>query len=161
MAKFILGFAAGFAAVFVVALAVAYAGGFPVDGTAEPFEIETRHARAALKARLAKDADGIRNPLTADEPTLREGLRIYRDNCSGCHGERGKPSPWGTTSFFPRVPQLDDHPSDLTPGQMFVAVKNGIRYTGMGAWQKLMKEDDIWKVVTFLGHVDRAPPGKQ
>ena len=53
--------------------------------------------------------------------TLLQGLRTYRRNCAGCHDKYGAP----------RVPQFADEGSSLSPAQMFVAVKHGIRGTGM------------------------------
>jgi len=44
---------------------------------------------------------------------------------------------------------------------MFVAVKNGIRYSGMGAWNGMMSDEDIWKVVTFPEHIQSLPPEVQ
>jgi len=41
---------------------------------------------------------------------------------------------------------------------MFWIVKHGVRYTGMGAWDKLLSDDEIWKVVTFLNHMEHLPP---
>ena len=40
---------------------------------------------------------------------------------------------------------------------MFWVVKHGIRYSGMGAWDDLMEDEDIWRVVTFLSSL-REPP---
>jgi len=49
-------------------------------------------------------------------------------------------------------------PPRLTAPQMFWIVKHGVRYTGMGAWDKLLSDDEIWKVVTFLNHMEHLPP---
>ena len=47
-----------------------------------------------------------------------------------------------------------DDPVPMT----FVVVKHGIRYTGMGAWQGLMPDDDMWRVALFLNRVESLPP---
>jgi hypothetical protein len=41
---------------------------------------------------------------------------------------------------------------------MFLVVRNGIRYSGMGAWKDLMSEEDTWKVVLFLSNMKSLPP---
>ena len=41
---------------------------------------------------------------------------------------------------------------------MFVAIKDGIRYSGMGAWDGMMSDEEIWKVATFLEHIGSLPP---
>ena len=68
-----------------------------------------------------------------------------------------RPSPWGTTSFFPRVPQFATEPPNRPEWQIYWIVKNGIRNTGMGAWSQLMTDDQIWKVSGFLSHVTSLP----
>jgi hypothetical protein len=40
---------------------------------------------------------------------------------------------------------------------MFVVVKDGIRYTGMGAWDGMLSDDEIWKAVMFLSRVQSLP----
>jgi hypothetical protein len=37
-------------------------------------------------------------------------------------------------------------------------VKHGVRYTGMGAWNGLLSDDEIWKVDTFLNRMENLPP---
>jgi mono/diheme cytochrome c family protein len=37
-------------------------------------------------------------------------------------------------------------------------VKHGVRYTGMAAWDGLLSDDEIWKVVTFLSNSEQLPP---
>jgi mono/diheme cytochrome c family protein len=40
---------------------------------------------------------------------------------------------------------------------MFFVVKNGIRYTGMGAWDGMLSDVEIWQVVTFLNNLKSLP----
>jgi mono/diheme cytochrome c family protein len=84
-------------------------------------------------------------------------MKIFRANCAGCHGEFGHPSQWGTTGFYPRVPQFADVPPTLSAPEMFFVVKNGIRYTGMGAWDGMLSDGEIWQVVTFLNNLKSLP----
>ena len=88
-------------------------------------------------------------------------MRLYRDNCAGCHGEAGKPSAWGNGGFYPRVPQFAAEPPAQPDWQLFAIVTNGVRYSGMGAWDRLMSSDARWKVVTFLSHLQSLPPEVQ
>jgi mono/diheme cytochrome c family protein len=92
------------------------------------------------------------------EETLRAGLKIYRINCAGCHGDFGQSSTWGANGFYPRVPQFADAPPTLRSEEMFLVVRDGIRYSGMGAWKDLISETDTWKVVLFLSNLKSLPP---
>ena len=142
----------------LVALIAFLLGRFPVPATSVPPRWEASLARKAIAASVARQAQRVQNPVPPTNDNLRLGLKIYRDNCSGCHGDAGKPSQWGTTAFYPRVPQFDSEPPLKPDWQMFWIVKRGVRYTGMGAWESLMSDEDIWKVVGFLSHLKNLPP---
>jgi hypothetical protein len=43
-------------------------------------------------------------------------------------------------------------------------IRHGIKMTGMPAWDKVLSDTDIWKVITFLrkmGDLDKLPPAAQ
>jgi mono/diheme cytochrome c family protein len=40
-------------------------------------------------------------------------------------------------------------------------IHNGVRYTGMPAWDQTLSEPDIWKVTAFLTRIDKLPPAVQ
>jgi thiosulfate dehydrogenase len=111
-----------------------------------------------LQASLFRQAAGLKNPLNPSNEVLIAGLKSFKMNCAGCHGSRGQPSQWGTRNFYPRVPQFADNPPHLSSPQMFVAIKHGIRYSGMGAWDGIMSDEEIWKVATLLEQIGSLPP---
>ena len=158
MQKFLCGLLVGAVLVPVAGLAAAFLGWTPVHATANPSGWEILLARKALAASVARQAPKLQNPITPTSENLRSGLKIYRDTCAGCHGETAKPSHWGTTGFYPRVPQFDSDKPLKPDWQMFWVVKHGVRYTGMGAWEGEMSEVNIWKVVTFLSYLEKLPP---
>jgi hypothetical protein len=92
---------------------------------------------------------------------LAAGLKSFKMNRAGCHGLPGQPSHWGTRNFYPRVPQFADAPPDLSAPQIFVAIKHGIRYSGMGGGDGMMTDEEIWKVPTFLERIGCLPPEVQ
>jgi hypothetical protein len=110
-------------------------GWLPVSTTAVPSYCESAFGQAMLQASLSRQAAGLTNPIRPSNEVLITGLKIFKMNCAGCHGSRGQPSQWGTKNFYPRVPQFADHPPHLSTSQMFIAIKQGIRYSGMGAWE--------------------------
>jgi mono/diheme cytochrome c family protein len=158
MAKFLAGLIVGFLLLPLIIAAAARFGLLPLTATAPPPRWETRIGRAALRASVARRASHTASPVPVTDDSLRAGMRLYRMNCAGCHGDYAGPSEWGATGFYPRVPQFADEPSRFTAPQMFFVVKNGVRYSGMGAWEKLMSDDDIWRVVGFLSRIRSLPP---
>jgi len=141
-----------------VAVVMLYFGLSPWHGTSQPAYWENRVARRALHAAVRREAANLRLPINITDDTLLAGMKIYRTNCAGCHGDFGQPSAWGTAGFYPRVPQFPNSPPTLRSEEMFLIVRNGVRYTGMGAWKDLISEDDTWKVVSFLSRLQSLPP---
>ena len=153
----ILAFIIGLASLPIGALLVIWLGWWPTRATSSPPTWEQAFAQSALRSSVARRARGITNPIPVSDETLLAGMKTYRMNCAGCHGDFGQPSHWGTTGFYPRVPQFAAAPSRLAPPEMFFVVKNGIRYSGMGAWDGMLSDDEIWKVVSFLSHIQSLP----
>ena len=92
---------------------------------------------------------------------VRDFAILYKLNCAGCHGGLDrKPVQFGS-SFYPPAPQLILHPPDDPEWHTFYVVHNGVRYTGMPAWEKNLSEEDIWKVTGFLSHIEKLPQGAQ
>jgi thiosulfate dehydrogenase len=133
----------------LTAALIAISGFWPISATPQPPTWETTMARHALDASVSREAPRLRNPLPANEETLLAGLKMYRDGCAGCHGAYQKPSHWGTTAFYPRVPQFGSEPTTKPDWQMFWIVKNGIRYSGMAAWDGEISDERIWQWSRF------------
>lgn len=155
---------AGISFLPVAVLVAGFLGYIPLDSVSHPPGWEEKIAHEFLEASLEKRAEGLVNPLKGTDEELLAGLRNYRDNCAGCHGDYNQPSPWGSKNFYPRVPQFGVHQHDVheehehEAAQMFVAVKYGIRYSGMGAWQGMLTDGEIWQTVTFLSRLESLPP---
>ena len=161
MRNFACGLLVGLLVSPILSAIVLVCGWTSVHATAAPSRWETFVGRNALAASVGRQAPKLQNPISPTSGNLRSGLKIYRDNCSGCHGDSGKPSHWGTTAFYPRVPQFDTEPPVKPDWQMFWIVKYGVRYTGMGAWKGEMSDENIWEAVTFLSHLKNLPPDVQ
>jgi mono/diheme cytochrome c family protein len=158
MRKFLCGVLIGIALVPVGFSLVLEAGFLPIAATSQPPFWENGLARRAMRASVKRVAPPQPNPTAASEENLLAGMKTFKNDCAGCHGDADQPSRWGMTSFYPRVPQFAQEPSQLTPPEMFWVVKHGVRYTGMAAWDGLPTDDEIWRVVTFLTSLERLPP---
>jgi len=158
MRQFACGFLLGLLLTPFAGLIACWLGWLPVSATSNPPHWELFLARRAFGASIVRQAPRLQNPFPPTSANLKSGLKLYRDNCSGCHGDAGRPSLWGTSDFYPRVPQFDSDPPLEPDWQMFWIVKHGVRYTGMGAWEGLTPDDNIWKAVGFLSHLKNLPP---
>ena len=153
-----LAFLAGLVLPALLFLLVGAAGLFPVDATSMPSRAEAQLAGLFVRRSLAREAAKVVvPPAPHEDTTFLAGMRTFRRNCAGCHGKFGARSRWGTTSFYPRVPQFADEGSTLRPAEMFVAVKHGIRGTGMDL---LARRDSLGERRAVGGPLDAKTPGE-
>jgi mono/diheme cytochrome c family protein len=158
--KMIIVFILGLIAAPLLFALAAILGWLPSDAASDPPGWESKIGMRALDASLEKRSSGLENPVAAkDTSALAAGRKIYTDNCAGCHGSGGKPSAFGS-GFYPRVPQFFQEGTDVDASEAFAAVKGGIRYSGMPAWQGQLSEKQMWQVANFLARI-RAPAGKR
>jgi mono/diheme cytochrome c family protein len=153
-----MAFLAGVLVTPIVVLCLAVVGWLPADAITQPHAWEASIGGRALDASLSARAKRVTNPVGLDdEIAMKDGAKLYRENCAGCHGEAQRESVWGTKGFYPRVPQFWSRPVSITPPQAYVAIRDGVRYSGMGAWRDLMSEGDMWKVATFVSRMHSLP----
>ncbi len=152
--------AAAVVALLVAVAAVAALGYVRTTGLrarATPGAIETRLARSVRSVAISGDQRSRRNPVAASAEARQTGLAHYADHCAVCHGNDGS----GQTDFgrglFPPPPDLRAETQELTDGELFYIIENGIRFTGMPAFGTGTPEGeaDSWKLVHFIRHLPR------
>lgn len=87
---------------------------------------------------------------------------VYKQNCAQCHGIPGQDVNYAKW-MYPAAPQLfKKHAkgnvvgvSDDEPAETFWKVKNGIRLTGMPAFQHTLSSDQMWEVTLLLKAADQ------
>lgn len=172
MSKFLLGFLTAIVLLVVIGFIILAGGAMPIDALSTPPRWEAQIAGIALNASVARRMQHQNNPIEPTDQNLMDGMKVYVMNCQECHGSPEEKSVIGSESLYPRAPQFGHRrPPSATakqpppPGKpsdreatTFWIVKNGIRYTAMPAWDKSLKDQEIWQVVTFLSHMRNLPP---
>ncbi|HMH08813.1 MAG TPA: cytochrome c [Terriglobales bacterium] len=161
MRDFMLGVIITLLVLIVGGLAIAMLGLLPTNADSTPPRIERRIAMSAVDASMERHAPRVTNPTPPTDENLIDGMKIYTMNCAGCHGALdNKPSPL-QKSFYPPPPQLIMSPLDDPEWHIYYAVRTGIRYTGMPAWNQALTDPEIWKVTAFLSRIEKLPPAVQ
>jgi len=150
MRTFIFGVVATLAVLILGGLGFALLGFFPTNANSPPPKFESHLAMSAVDASADRHAAHVNSPVLPTDQNLIDGMKIYTMNCAGCHG-----------GLDPPAPQLILHPPDDPDWHTHYVVQNGIRYSGMPAWDKTLGEDDIWKVTIFLSHIEKLPAAAQ
>ena len=158
MRKFWLGVGTTLIAAVVVVLGAARSGFVPLHANARPSRLEQYLAQMALDASVARQAPVLQNPYAVTEESLLKGLKVYRNNCAGCHGGPSKdPAVFGQ-SMFPPVPQFVIRPPTKPEWQLYWLIRNGVRRSAMAAWKPLLSEEEMWDAAAFLHRLDSLPP---
>jgi mono/diheme cytochrome c family protein len=137
----------------------------PVAVADQPFPFEDRIVRVPMDARIRREMPASA-PIPPTDENLNAGAGIYEDKCEICHGISGEASAIGG-KMFPRAPQLfAKHKngavgvSDDPVGETYWKVKNGLRLTGMPAFEKALSESQMWQVSLLLSRADKPLPAE-
>src|SRR3954463_1525684 len=138
--------------------AVSTFGLYPIGADNPPGGLERSLAMRAMDTYAEKHKPAMDNPTQLTADNLTEGAKEYEEHCAFCHGgAKAKLSPM-QNKFNPPVPQLVSRVPHDPDNWLFWVTKHGVRMTGMPAWDGVMSDEEIWKVVAFLKHTDKLPP---
>ncbi len=121
-----------------------------------PGPVETRVARTIRRRVISLSVRRLVSPVSSTPAVLEEGRSHFADHCASCHGNDGKGVTEIGQNLYPRVPDMTlRETQELSDGELFFIIKNGVRLTGMPAWGSDTPEDDLasWKLVLFLRHL--------
>ena len=163
MTRFLLGFIFALLLVPVAIWCYFNYGNPPVAVSDAPFPMERLIVKAPLHARIDREMPHS-VPIDTSEANLDAAAHIYRQSCATCHGLPGQPSEFAA-QMYPRAPQLwkAHRPgvvgvSDDPPGETYWKVENGIRLTGMPAFNKILTETQMWQVSLLLANANKPMP---
>ncbi len=159
--KFLLGFVFAFVTLFLGAFMYLKYGNPPVAAADPAFPMEAQIVHVPLGARVARELKPA--PFAASEEGLQAGAHVYKSECAACHGTPGQDVAYAKW-MYPQAPQLwKKHGnsdvvgvSDDEVGETYWKVDNGIRLTGMPAYQHILSEEQMWQVSLLLKNADKA-----
>jgi len=122
---------------------------------AKPTAIEAWIARSARKVSLLAAARDRINPVLNDFVTLVEARAHWADHCAGCHANDGSGNTTMGRGTYPPAPDMRlPATQQLTDGELFYIIENGVRMTAMPAWGSNDHDSqDSWKLVYFIRHL--------
>jgi mono/diheme cytochrome c family protein len=94
------------------------------------------------KTRVPEKERVRENPYDSQSNAIAAGAKLFRQNCSSCHGSEAM----GTE----KRPNLhSDRIRNSTPGELEWLLKNGSMKNGMPSWSRL-PEQQRWQIVSYL-----------
>src|SRR5437867_4391430 len=101
----------------------------------KPSSLESFIAIRVRSLAMPRDSKVLKNPLPATELNIAEGRDHFADHCGICHANNGGGETPINEGLYPPAPDLrQSGTQNLTDGEIFYIVKNGVRFTGMPGW---------------------------
>jgi mono/diheme cytochrome c family protein len=151
------------AGVIVIGVALALILRRGLSARAEPTLIETAIARGVRHLATPSTMRDARNPVPLSSGVLAEARAHWADHCATCHANDGSGNTEIGRGLYPKTPDMrQPRTQELTDGELFSIIKNGVRLTGMPAWGDPAGHDDAgnWKLVHFIRHLPKLTPGE-
>jgi len=124
----------------------------------EPSKLEATVARAFRHWSVPADLRSTKNPLAPSAEVLAEARAHFADHCASCHGNDGKGQTTLGRRLYPRAPDMAARSTqDLSDGELFAIIENGIRLTGMPGWGDGTAESarGSWGLVHLIRNLSR------
>ena len=124
----------------------------------EPSRMEESLARGMRSLATPSRARTLANPVAPSEAVLVEGMEHFADHCAVCHANNGSGDTEIGRGLYPRAPDMRGAATqDLSDGELFSIIENGIRLTGMPAWGTGTPEGEgaSWALVHFIRRLPR------
>jgi mono/diheme cytochrome c family protein len=154
------------AGLVLLGVAVAVAASLLHDGVsakATPTRLEAFVARNARHLAIPANARLTQNPVLDSAEGQREARLHFADHCAICHGNDGSGDTPIGNGLYPKPPDLrKPQTQDLSDGELFWIIENGVRFTGMPAFSgngdhangaNHGNGQDSWKLVHFIRHL--------
>jgi mono/diheme cytochrome c family protein len=146
-------------AVVIVGGLLAYVRVTGLKSQPEPGALETRVARAVRSVAVPSAEKSRVNPLAGSKDAASEGLQHFAKYCAMCHANNGSGEKTAIGhGLFPKPPDLRAAATQqLTDGELFYIIENGVRFTGMPSFGGTVRTDagerQTWQLVTFVRHL--------
>ena len=148
--------------VAVVGVVIAIAASILHDGLssrATPSKLEAAIARNVRGLAIPSNARSAPNPVIASDEDLRAARLHFADHCATCHDNDGSGQTLFGKGLYPHPPDLRlQETQNLTDGELFWIIENGVRFTGMPAFGGPGGEhgdEDSWRLVMFIRHLPK------
>lgn len=128
----------------------------------EPSFLEMVAAKQARSMAMPSSAKERKNPIANSPAVLKEAMAHWADHCATCHGNDASGQVEMGRQMYPHSPDMrKTDTQDLTDGELFYIIENGIRLSGMPAWGGTEAgEKDSWKLVHFIRHLPSISPSE-
>jgi len=142
---------AALVAIFLAgALAFVYSGSFDVTATNPHWNMTYRLMVAVREQSIKSQARDVKVPELDDPAKVHAGFQNFHAMCVACHNAPGAAPTEISKGLYPQAPNLAQSVTSRTNGELYMIIKNGLKMSGMPAWEPSHSGDEIWAMVAFL-----------
>ncbi len=150
-----------FAVLAVTIIAIVSAGAYVFwrgfSARDEPTTAEAFVARRLRHFAIPRGARQLTNPVAASPDVLSRATAHFADHCASCHGNDGRGTTLIGRGLYPKPPDMAERATQqLTDGEIYYIIENGVRFTGMPAFGEEPGNDqnkETWELVHFIRHL--------
>src|SRR3990170_8844247 len=125
----------------------------------KPTWFEEFLARHARKIATPSGARTLQNPYSLTPERLASAHAHWVDHCATCHALDGSGQTSLGRNMYPPAPDMRDAlTQNLSDGELYYIISNGVRLTGMPAWGGLHSEAETWQLVSFIRRLPHLTP---
>jgi mono/diheme cytochrome c family protein len=126
----------------------------------EPMGVERITARFVRRMAAPPSARAIANPVPFSDAVWAQARAHFADHCASCHANDGSGQTELGRNLYPRAPDMRlSDTQQLSDGELYWIIENGVRLTGMPAWGTGGDNDlDTWKLVHFIRRLKDLKP---
>ena len=123
----------------------------------EPTAAEAFIARGLRHVAIPRSVRDARNPVESSAEVLSAAMAHFADHCASCHGNDGRGQTLIGRGLYPKPPDMTQPATQqLTDGELYYIIENGVRFTGMPAFGEEAGNDqdkESWDLVHFMRHL--------
>jgi mono/diheme cytochrome c family protein len=130
---------------------------------AAPSAIESSLATSMRDMAIPARYKTMKNPVAATPEVIHEGMAHWADHCTTCHANNGSGDTMYGKTMYPRPPDMrQKNTQDMSDGELYYTIKNGVRLSGMPAFGDPGDDDtDSWKLVAFIRQLSQLTSAEE
>jgi mono/diheme cytochrome c family protein len=124
-----------------------------------PGSVESSLATTMRDMAIPSRYKTMKNPVAVTPEVIHEGMAHWADHCATCHANNGSGDTMYGNTMYPRPPDMRKKDTqEVSDGELYYTIKNGIRLSGMPAFGDPGDDDlDSWKLVAFIRRLPSLP----
>lgn len=142
----------------LAALVVVFGGLYDVSANRQHTRPVYALLEIAMRQSVPLRARDIQPPPLDDPALVSRGAACFAEKCVQCHGAPGVAQGSIGQSMQPLPGPLVDATQRWRPRELYWLTRNGLKMTGMPAWEFHLEDRDLWAVVAFLGQLPATSP---